>query len=81
MGKWYNAAYALKQRIDAWQALIRELQDRLAIPIWAELELGAAIAAGDRVRYLLREFECIRAHEKSLLNSPANPIYWKELHR
>lgn len=79
MGKWYNGAKLLKERIDAWQALIQRLENKLSIPIWAELELGASIQEGDTVRYMLQEYICIASHTKSLLCSPINTEYWKPL--
>lgn len=77
MGKWLAAAQDVPARIDAWQALIEHLQKRLHMPIWAELDLGTSIRAGDTVRYVLREYECILSHTKALTRYPGNTEYWK----
>ena len=77
MGKWLAAAQEVRARMDAWQALIVQLKARLNTPVWAELELGASIRAGDTVRYALREYTCILSHTKAITRHPGNSEYWQ----
>lgn len=58
----------------ALQSRVRQLQDAT---YWAELESGANIAVGDRVRYLGRWYVCTQAHTKALLRLPSNETYWR----
>ena len=47
--------------------------------LWAELDSGAAISEGQRVRYLMHTYECIQAHTKALTRRPTVEQYWKEM--
>lgn len=52
---------------------------RAEMTLWAELSSGASVAVGDRVRYMLRTYECIKAHSKALTRSPLSLEYWQEV--
>ena len=76
MGKWLQAAQAVKARMEERESLIVRLQARLHMPVWAELDSGASIRAGETVRYALAEYTCILSHTKALTRRPTNPEYW-----
>lgn len=78
MGKWMDAARAAALRMRLREQRIEQLEHRLALPVWAELDGGASLRTGDTVRYLLHEYVCILSHTKSLARRPTNTAYWKQ---
>ena len=51
MGKWMDAARAAALRMRLREKRIEQLEHRLALPVWAELDGGASLRMGDTVRY------------------------------
>ncbi len=66
----------LRQSLTAAQ---ERLADLLSTPAWAELDAGAEIAAGERVRYFARTYECVLPHAKSLTKRPGQNECWREV--
>ena len=62
----------LRSSADRWRALAE-------MTLWAELDSGASIKVGDRVRYMLRTYECTADHTKALTRRPTVTEYWKEV--
>ena len=69
----------LQQERDEASALVDRWSALAEMTMWAELDSGKTIHTGDRVRYLLRTYECVKDHTKALLRSPLNGEYWKEV--
>lgn len=78
MGKWMDAARAAALRMRLREQRVEQLEHRLALPVWAELDGGASLRTGDTVRYLLHEYVCILSHTKSLARRPTNTAYWEQ---
>lgn len=74
-----NLAERLQERFAEAERVAESLRAELSIPIWAELDSGASIAVGDRVRYVLRVYECTTAHTKALTRRPTVDTYWREV--
>jgi hypothetical protein len=72
-------AERLQQRFAEAEQLATSLRAELSIAIWAELDSGASIAVGDRVRYMLKVYECTTAHTKALTRRPTVETYWREV--
>ena len=70
-------AEQLRQRFQEAEAQVEVFRQELSITIWAELDSGASIAVGDRVRYALRVYECTEAHTKAILRRPTVEAYWR----
>lgn len=79
MGKWLNGAMRLQLRMEEREERLAWLEHKLSLPIWAELDSGASVRAGDRVRFALHEYECIAAHTKTLARHPRNTEYWRQV--
>lgn len=73
-----SAAAELQSRVAEFQGRITALQARLDTPSWAEIESGATVSVGAKVRYFLKTYECIETHSKALTRPPTNSAYWRE---
>ncbi len=69
---------AAREWREAETGFIAKLKAAVSMTHWLELETGAAVAAGMRVRYFRKTYVCIKAHEKSLLHTPLDTAYWQE---
>ena len=69
----------LRQERDESAALLAHWRGLAEMTLWAELASGAAVKLGDRVRYLLCTYECVKDHTKALTRSPLNAEYWQEV--
>lgn len=68
-----------ESRAAQFESRIAALQEKLSMPIWAELESGSTVRIGTKVRYMLRVYECIAEHTKALTRLPTNGNYWQEV--
>lgn len=68
-----------RQRVQDAESIADALRAELSITTWAELDSGASIAVGDRVRYVLKVYECTAAHTKALTRRPTVDTYWREV--
>lgn len=68
-----------RSKAEDFQSRMSALQEKLSIPIWAELDSGATVSVGTKVRYMLRVYECTAAHTKALTRLPTNNAYWQEV--
>lgn len=64
--------HGLLNRIDA-------LQSKLAVTHWGDDDSGHQYHVGDQRRYLLKIYQCIKAHTKALTRSPKDDEYWQEV--
>ena len=62
---------AARQNMESWRQLAEMTN-------WWEIASGKAIKAGDRVRYALRTYVCIKDHTKALTRSPLDNQYWEQ---
>ncbi|MEG0766536.1 MAG: hypothetical protein RR482_02365 [Clostridia bacterium] len=68
-----------KSRAEEYGNRIIALQERLSMPVWAELDSGATVAVGTKVRYMLKVYECTTEHTKALTRLPSNGSCWREV--
>lgn len=59
--------------------LLEKIQRLKSVTLWAELDSGASVAVGDEVRYMFKNYRCIKAHTKALTRRPTDTEYWEEL--
>lgn len=79
MGKWLRGAQQVRKHMDEREEKLKNLERRLSLPVWAELDSSASIRVGDMVRWGNREYECILAHTKSNARHPRNEDYWQQI--
>ena len=74
---WLERAQEKKTELDAKFSRLAWLEDFIATADWGELESGAAIKAGDAVRFGALRYKARVDHSKALTRSPLNLIYWE----
>lgn len=52
---------------------------KLLLPVWAELDSGVQITAGETARYMGSVFTCVASHTKALARRPTNEEFWREV--
>ena len=74
---WLERAQAKKAELDAKVTRLAWLEDFISTQDWGELESGAAIKAGDAVRFGALRYRARVDHTKALTRSPMNLLYWE----